>query len=291
MNELAVYFWDVQHGHAAFVRTPNGRTMVFDLGIGDYSLHDERFSPLLHIRNNLGVERLDYVCVSHPHLDHIDDILNFELLNPRAFRRPSHLTRAEIMADVRQVDRPKFDKYCDLNERYSHPLGQDSDLSLANPNNWGGLGVKLFTPTTCPRNNFNNHSIVAVLEYLGLKIVIPGDNEVLSFNELMLKDEFKLAVANADVLLAPHHGRESGYDSDFVSLVKPRITVVSDGRFCDTSANARYSRMSRGWLVHSRSGAESTERRCLTTNTDGHIEVRIGRNGSNGKNYLNVVRE
>jgi beta-lactamase superfamily II metal-dependent hydrolase len=291
MSELAVYFWDVQHGHAAFVRTPNGRFMVFDLGIGDYSLHDERFSPLLHIRDTFGVERLDYVCVSHPHLDHIDDILNLELLNPRAFRRPSHLTRSEVMANVRQVDRPKFEKYCELNERYSHPISLESDLSLSNPKNWGGVNVKMFTPTTCPRNNFNNHSVVAVLEYLGLKVVIPGDNEVLSFNELMLKDEFKIAVANADVLLAPHHGRDSGYDPDFVSLVNPRITVVSDGRFCDTSANARYSRLSRGWLVHSRSGANSIERQCLTTNSDGHIEVKIGPNGPSGNNYLKLVRE
>jgi competence protein ComEC len=51
-----------------------------------------------------------------------------------------------------------------------------------------------------------------------------------------LKDEgFKKVIKNADILLAPHHGRESGFNNDFINLVKPKITIVSDGKHCDTS--------------------------------------------------------
>ena len=52
----------------------------------------------------------------------------------------------------------------------------------------------------------------------------------------MERKDFKDAVSNAYILLAPHHGRESGYNSDFVSLVNPSLTIISDGKYCDTSA-------------------------------------------------------
>lgn len=85
----------------------------------------------------------------------------------------------------------------------------------------------------------------------------------------------KNSITNADVLLASHHGRISGYYNVFINLVNPRITIVSDGRFCDTSANGRYSAKSRGWLVHYGNG-KSEERKCLTTNSDGFISVKFG---------------
>ncbi len=284
------YFWDVQHGHAAYINTPNNRHIVVDLGTGDYSDRNEEFSPLLYLKNDKGVKRLDYVIITHPHLDHIDDILNFDSLDPRVLNRPKHLTKAEIMNGVQDNDKEKFEKYCEINDRYNGSIASDSENNTSNPENWGGLFIRTFTPKGCDHSNFNNHSIVSVFEYAGSKIVIPGDNEKCSFDELMLKPDFKSAVKNADVLLAPHHGRKSGFDTDFVNLVNPRITIVSDGRFCDTSANGRYSEKSRGWMTHYRSGKTSETRYCLTTNSDGHIEVSIGYNDGD-KPFLSITAD
>ena len=120
-----------------------------------------------------------------------------------------------------------------------------------------------------------------------MKVVIPGDNEKGSFDELMGRTSFMNAIENADILLAPHHGRESGYNVDFVNHVNPRLTVVSDGRFCETSANGRYSAKSRGWTVHRRNGM-SIERKCLTTNSDGEVLVKFGYNDDNSR-FLSVA--
>lgn len=76
---LEIVFWDVQHGS---IRTPNGLNIVQDLGIGSYS-SDEKFSPLLHLKSKYKVEGLDEVIISHPHKDHIQDIINFDRLKPR----------------------------------------------------------------------------------------------------------------------------------------------------------------------------------------------------------------
>ena len=292
-SQVEMVFWDVQHGHATYIKTPNNKHIVIDLGIGDYSGRNTSFSPLLHLKNNYGVQQLDYVIITHPHLDHIDDILNFDALKPKVLHRPKQITNAEVMQEENDVitfrnqDKPKFEKYCDINDRYNQPIGGGTD-DPDNPDNFGAMKILSFTPTTCSHDNFNNHSIVTVVEYAGIKVVIPGDNEACSFEELMKRDTFKTAVKDADILLAPHHGRENGYNNDFVNLVNPRLTVVSDGRICDTSANGRYSQKSRGWTVFKGNGT-SSERKCLTTNSDGEIYVSFGTSSdTNFKNFLHV---
>lgn len=282
-----VVFWDVQHGHMTYIKTPNNRHIVVDLGTGDYSKGKEAFSPLLHLRDKYGVKQLDYVVITHPHLDHIDDILNFDLLSPKVLNLPRHLTNAEVMQGVRDKDRPKFKKYCEIKDRYNGDISSDSVDRVSNPDNWGGMKIRTFTPTSCNHNNFNNHSIVVVVEYADMKIVIPGDNEKCSFDELMAKDDFVSAISNADILLVPHHGRESGFNGDFFKTVNPRLSVVSDGRFCDTSANPRYTSGSRGWTVHKTSTQTQRERKCLTTASDGEVVAHFGYQG-NGNRFLYV---
>lgn len=288
-KECSIVFWDVQHGHSTYIKTPNDRHIVIDLGTGDYSGKNKEFSPLNHLKNNYNVKQLDYVIITHPHLDHIDYILNFDSLSPKIFKRPKQLTNKEVMEGVQEKDKPKFKKYCEINDRYNSPIKANSPDSVSNPDNWGGLKIQTFSPTDCNHNNYNNHSIITVLEYAGTKVVIPGDNEKCSFDELLEDSNFKNAITNADILLAPHHGRESGYYKDFMDLVNPRLTIVSDGRFCETSANARYSAKSRGWLVHKKSG-ESKERKCLTTNSDGEVLVKFGYSSDPKYKYYLTVK-
>jgi competence protein ComEC len=288
-RQVDIVFWDVQHGHSTYIKTPNNRHIVVDLGTGAYSGNNLIFSPLLHLKRNYYVQQLDCVIITHPHLDHIDDILNFDTLNPEILFRPTQLTNSEVMQGVQQKDYSKFKKYCDINDRYNQSISQDSINNMENTDNWGGMQISTFTPTQCVHDNFNNHSIVTVIEYAEIKVVIPGDNEKASFDELFQRCpySFKNAISDADVLLAPHHGRDSGYYLDFINLVNPRLTIVSDGRFCDTSANAKYSAKSRGWTIHKRNGT-SQERKCLTTNSDGAVYVNFGYDNDNSR-FLSVT--
>lgn len=272
-KQVEMVFWDVQHGHATYIKSPNNRHIVVDLGTGDYSGKNLEFSPLNHLKNHYGVKQLDYVIITHPHLDHIDDILNFDSLSPKVLCRPSQLTNAEVLKDVRKQDEDKFKKYCELNDRYTGNItGTTDDPTI--PANYGDMKISIFHSNTCSHDNFNNHSIVAVFEFASIKVVIPGDNQKESYDELLKSQNFQSAIKNSDLLLAPHHGRDSGVNKEFIDLVNPRLTVVSDGRFCDTSANATYSQKSRGWKVHK--NGSSIERKCLTTNSDGEIYVQFG---------------
>ncbi|MDH0660753.1 MBL fold metallo-hydrolase [Empedobacter sp. GD03865] len=289
---VKIIFWDVQAGHATYIKSPNGKHIVIDLGIGSFDDNNQGFSPLMYLKHYMGVKQLDYVIITHPHLDHIEDIVNFDELNPKILLRPKHITNEEVMQEekatttIRNRDKPIFEKYCEINNRYNSPVDENNTSNPRKSDNYGGLKIRTFHPTSCNKNNFNNHSIITVLEFQDIKIVIPGDNERCSFEELLLKESFNDAIKDADILLAPHHGRESGYNNEFMNIVNPNLTIISDGRFCDTSATTRYSQKSKGWKVHYNDGS-SEVRKCLTTRTDGEIFVDFGLR-SDGKKFLQV---
>lgn len=285
-NQVDMIFWDVQHGSATYIKTPNNRHIVIDLGTGDYSGRNQLFSPLEALRNRYSISKLDHVIITHPHKDHLDDILRFDSFSPSTLHTPRYLSDAEIMSGVKPYDKPKFDKYCEIRRRYSEDVAVGSSNDITCEQQYGGVKFSVFTTPALPNSNFNNHSILTVISYLGLKVIIPGDNEHASIDLLMQRQDFKNVIKDADILLAPHHGRESAYHNDFVTLANPRITIVSDGSVCDTSANHRYSQKSRGWTVHDKKNGGSYQRKCLTTNSDGEIYVSLGNTGTN--NFLQV---
>ena len=129
-----------------------------------------------------------------------------------------------------------------------------------------------FTSKQCPRDNINNHSVVTVMSYLGVKFLIPGDNESPSWKELLGRKDFVSAIQSTHVLVAPHHGRESGFHAPLFERITPMLTIISDGRVVDTSATSRYSAACKGWVVTRRNGPR-TERKSVTTRNDGAIEV------------------
>ena len=282
---LTLVLWDVQHGSATYIKTPAGQHIVHGLGIGSYGSGSADFSPLMHLKRSYGVTQLDAVIITHPHRDHLDDILNFEALSPRILWRPGHLTEDEIWAGNRNADRVIIEKFLEVHHRYVEPIPVQTDPLIAGNN--GGVDIRNFVPTSCGRSNLNKHSMVTVITYEGLKIILPGDNEAPSWTELLERDNFRSAIHDADILLASHHGRDAGFCSELFNFFQPLLTIVSDGRFGDTSATDQYDRVTRGWEVRHRQGG-SEQRKVLMTRNDGVITVKLGRNPS-GNRFLEVT--
>ena len=265
--------WDVEHGSAAYIKTPNGKHIAIDLGARRAT--DSGFSPLAHLRKNWGVRQLDLVVVTHPHLDHIEDISNFRAFKPKVLMRPNHLTDNDIWGNNRKASpeaRWLIQEYININREYNQPTS-----SLTRPSssdNFGGVSLKFFVPKQSPRNNVNNHSVVTVVTYAGVKFLMPGDNEPPSWSELLKDKNFVEAIRGTHILVAPHHGRESGFHGPLFKVIRPLVTIISDGRFVDTSATSLYSERTEGWQVNRRNG-RSDFRKCVTTRKDGVIDVTV----------------
>jgi len=280
--------WDVQHGSAAYLRTPTGKHIVIDVGVGSMMKPaSATFSPLWQLRNEYDIPSLDALILTHPHRDHLDDIGNLNLLYPKALVMPRHIPEKVIRAGNKPGDQPIIDEYLKL---LRAGVGQQMPPHL-NPHSrdvTGLDGLHVFVPDTYTGTNLNNHSLVVVIKYAGSTILLPGDNEAASWAELLMQPRFVEAIKGTNVLIAPHHGREAGYSSDLMAKISPKLVIISDTDHGSTSVTDKYYTHAAGWNIWSRSKKEYETRYCVTTRSDDSIVLDMYR-ADDGKNRLNVT--
>lgn len=256
--------WDVELGLAIHIEAPNGRYIVIDLG------SKNGVSPISYLQG----KDVGYMVITHPHYDHFSDVQNIGNARPRVLWRCKSYTFQELINEATTDKREIVNAYCTFVDSYTATITTPNNPETEYP--FDGLTAEIFATNSCEKSNKNNFSAIVVLRLGNAKIVVCGDNEEKSLKYLMLSENFRSAVKNAWVLVAPHHGRESAYHDDFVSLVSPDITIISDTSKVSTSAADKYSEKSKGYDVYNCSTQEKKHRKCLTTRKDGNIIVRFG---------------
>ena len=251
---------DVGHGLSIHIRTLNNRQIVIDMGAND------GYSPLAYFSL---LNTIDLLIITHPHKDHIRDIDNLNQ-TPINLNYPEGLNTEDLINQARLEDKNLFCKYKKLVTLLQASPHYSSSM---HPKWWGGLDIKIFRAYQGSCSNLNNLSSITTLSFEGRKVVICGDNEYESIQKLLGQYDFRRAVSGADILIAPHHGRASGFHSDFVNLVSPKLTIISDTSKVDTSAQSRYSALSKGMQVYNCDKHEKCFRKCLSTRNDGSIEI------------------
>lgn len=280
--------WDVDHGSALYINTPTGKHIVIDLGVGDMSSGEE-FSPLQHLCWNRSVQQLDWLIITHPHRDHIDDIENVELVSPRILSANRGIAWEHIESGNQKGDADTINAYAELLERYKQKVSVADELTGGH--GWG-CEIQQFWPTY-NGSNLNNYSLVTVISYAGSKIVIPGDNEAPSWKSLLEKPDFIKAIKGTDIFVASHHGRASGFYGPLFDHFKPKLVIVSDTNHGETSVTGNYTHHAIGWKVdQGRKGTiDEDPRYTLTTRNDGNILIKCGTNTTTRRNYLAVSTE
>ncbi len=265
MKQIATMkIWNVEQGLAIHVEAPNGKYIVIDLG------STQSFSPLTMLKG----KDVGYMVITHPHLDHFSDINNIDYARPKVLWRCQSYNREELLKKARQEDKDKIIAYCNFTDLYTGGISRIQDPASGLP--FAGLTAKVFYTTECDKSNINNFSAIVVLQLCDSKIVVCGDNEICSLDHLMNNNGFKNTVKNSSVLVAPHHGRESGYHKEFVELVNPEITIISDKYNVVSTASSIYSEKSRGCYVYDKKTNTRELRKSLSTRKDGNIEIQFG---------------
>ena len=73
--------------------------------------------------------------------------------------------------------------------------------------------------------NDNEQSLVLLVDYLGKRILFPGDLEGAGLERLLRLDPVPV-----DVLVAPHHGSRAANPPEWVEWSRPKLVVASQGR-------------------------------------------------------------
>ena len=258
---------DVAHGDCIHVATPSGKSVLLDCG----GKGDASASRWLEA---LGVVGLDCLLVSHPHIDHIRDIVCVdERFYPRTFGRNRAITREKIREenmDVFDDSGDIIEKYLEMNQRYN---GCVSPADSTTSPEWDGSAYMCLFRNQSLEMSLNDLSLASFIKCGEHTILHAGDLEEDGWTELLKNEHFRSQLSSTTVLVASHHGRKSGFCGEVFDLLHPLITIVSDGRFQDSSATGRYGEVTAGLEV------DGVERRVLTTRKDKTITVEITDDG------------
>lgn len=129
----------------------------------------------------------------------------------------------------------------------------------------------------------NHLSQLVFISYANTTFCIPGDLETQSWNLMLAKPEVQALLKKTNILLAPHHGRLSGYNATIFNYCQPSCVILSDKSIVhetqkDMAALYASHVLGNGISFQSATG-NVAQRKTLTTRNDGHILVTVSHTG------------
>jgi len=262
--------WDVEHGVCIYIETPNKKRALLDGG------SSSNFSPAIYLHEDLKIKKLDYLLISHPHDDHIRDIENIDYyFDIKVLGRNKKIDKEVMKEDNSKLFTPPNDKritkYFEIDKKFTEPV---KDEEKPSDPRWGiGCSIKYFKNDD-KSLSVNDLSLATFVNFGHERILYGGDLEEKGWLELLKNENFKEYLAKTTILIASHHGRDSGFCSEIFKYFTPKLTVVSAGKYTDSDATSRYDEVTTGMKIKSMKRGEE-KRKVVTTRKDGHINITI----------------
>ena len=255
-GELRVHVLDVgpANGDSILIVSPSGKTVLIDAG------DTGKGKAILEALKRNNIQQLDYFIGTHPHPDHLggaDEVFkSIKVLNvidngqgpdvPDSLAPPKPPETSAGKKPVAAKPQPKkkldqagvitkfYNEYKDevtkVGAHYEKAVpGRKYDLS-------GGVRLTILGPNeplftrdkmSSGGNLPNANSVVARLDYGDFSMLLPGDAEDQSENQMLTKD----LNLKAKVLKIGHHGSKYASAQDFLARVKPDVAIVSCGEW------------------------------------------------------------
>ena len=218
-RDLEIVFLDVGQGDAAFVRFPNGKTMVIDGGERS-EYFDCGEQVLLPFLRYMGVRQVDVVVASHPHNDHIGGLVALlEQMEVGHFLDSGQAYDSWTARRLREL-------IAERGVRYHRVAAGDSLAGL------GGVAGLVLHPTAdfvdadgnAPFGP-NNGSVAFSLQHGAMRVLFTGDVEQET-DPAILAWGLRL---QAQLLKVAHHGSRTSSQPLFIQAVAPSVAVMSLG--------------------------------------------------------------
>ncbi len=257
------HFLNVRNGDCSIIQHPSGHTTVIDV----YNASSEALSEaqaidavvaldesrgnfnqkafpvnLISYLKKFGISSIFRFILTHPDMDHIGGIEDlFNEFSPANFWDTDNACVKDDFGNGGPHDEQDWLFYKAL--RDNRPTESPKRLVLysgkrgkyynqAEDGSGGGDGIYILSPTkelmkaAIESDDYNDFSYVLVYKSNGGRIIVAGDSHDATW-EHILANHYN-DVANAEVLLAPHHGRKSNRTYQFLDVVKPKITLFGN---------------------------------------------------------------
>lgn len=275
---LEVTFLDVGQGDAAFVRFPDGKTMLVDGGLNSSRIEvteagikrrvgfdngERTLDPFLC---HVGTFTLDLLLLSHPDNDHGGGFAH--ILREFGVKRTLGVPHQDLRQSTHQILHELVHA-----KDIPHELGYAGPIELTST-----AKLELLYPfdeasINLHDKDINNDSLVLKLTYGDMRILFTGD--------IGRKVELKLVDSGVDlaaeIVKVPHHGSKTSSSAEFLDAVRPQYAIFSLGqrnryRFPSEEVVARYRERECHVLRTDQLGAiqlRTDGRRCWITH---HVE-------------------
>lgn len=208
---------------------------------GNFNRSDYPDNPVEYMKES-GITSVFRFISSHPDMDHLDGIKHFfEEFGPDNFWDTDNTKELDDFGQG-LYDPDDWGFYASL--RDGNPQANPKRLALyagaRGPyynqdefGNSGGDGLHILAPTpelvsaANEAEDWNDSSYVVLYCTAGGKrILFSGDSHDETWEYILAN--WRASVASVDVLIAPHHGRDSGRDYTFLDVVKPKLTLFGN---------------------------------------------------------------
>ena len=307
-----VHFLNVRNGDCSIIQHASERTSVIDVNCafipaatktalaeysekswkpvpGNYDQKSDEDNPIEYLRK-LKVDQIFRFIVTHPDMDHLGGVKDlFTEFSPiNIWDTANNRERDERSFGSRTKLKEDWEFYKYIRDRRTHEDSNPKRLVYysGNVNEYYKTDdLKILAPTPAlietgnKKQKWNDASYVILYHTAGdKKILFAGDSEDKTWDHVLT--EWKDEVSNLDVLIAPHHGRHSGRNYDFLDVTKPKLTLYGNA----PSEHQGYDAWSNRGLLK------------LTNNQAGYIILDIGSGGidvyvKNEKYARNIAEE
>ncbi|HDY68939.1 MAG TPA: MBL fold metallo-hydrolase [Candidatus Scalindua sp.] len=162
-----------------------------------------------------GIEKLNYLILTHPHPDHIGGVF---------FILPA-LKVEKIYDNGQELDGVR--KTCAIYRWYEDLVRKRKNYAVlisGDSLTLGSLTLEVLWPPRAPTSSdFNVFSLVIMVKGGGFSCLLTGDLTAPGERELLIRE----VNLKADVLKVGHHGAEDATSQEFLEAVSPGIAVIS----------------------------------------------------------------
>lgn len=202
-NELTVIVFDVGQADSIFIHTPQNENILID------AANNTDGENLVRKLNSLGIDKIDYFFLTHPHADHIggaDEIINnFEISNiysPKVYQDTQ--TYKEVLNAAK-------------NKGIKITAAKPCTIKLSNST------INILSPTKDKYNDLNAYSIVLKLTYMDFNMLLMGD-----LPKAQEKDILNCNLS-CDIIKIGHHGSVTSTSEAFLKKTGCKYAVISVG--------------------------------------------------------------
>lgn len=245
-----VYFLNVGEGDCSVIEHNSGRLTMIDINRivekfpfiqnnssilslerfgnpkGNFHQCEHPTDPIEFLKNNYPQKDLFRFILTHPDMDHLKGLK--DLSEKIGFTNFWSYKNSKDGTSIRDEDLEDWNFYQTL-------LRDNKFLNLVDINNCQYLpddGLKILSPNneliSKANNDENWNDASATILYMtgGYKFLFCGDSGDNTWDYLIRNH--KNEINNIDVLFAPHHGRNSDRNFDFLDIVRPNVTILGN---------------------------------------------------------------